>query len=351
MTNHTVENTFTISKILTKSENSIRAKNALNKILNQNPTFQHTVLAIVLYPALKWSLYGENIGDLIQNANLESDEFLYETQMMLRSVFGVGKKIELTKRTEYFEAARNVVDALNESVTKMKSAMVHGNQMAATLQLVMNVPFENVSDTPSRFEISKYLPKAVENIHLMCGKILKQNMEPILNPSNPNFDTEDDEYMYAYHNVRLLLREYSRLCFSCDNDDITAQILHAKTPEDVLAVTKKKQAMYSADAVAQFLLLVSGAIALVEYYPNEGTKYSKVLTTLVSNRHIKRTDGTEAILQEKELAILLGYSSALFSNIKNEAFTLLSLLLWGYDGKAITKLLGTSDTMEIQTDE
>ena len=154
------------------------------------------------------------------------------------------------------------------------------------------------------------------------------------------FFQDDDEYLYAYHNTKLLLREYSRLYWArTGDDDVIVRVLHAKTPKEILSITQNERAMYSVDAVLQFLLLVSGAIALVEYYPIKGKQYADVLKLLVSNRSIILTDGTMAYLREKELSHRMGIAQRDFTVLKQEAMTLLSLLLWGYDGQVLIQLL------------
>lgn len=129
-------------------------------------------------------------------------------------------------------------------------------------------------------------------------------MDSLLHPDSQMFFQDDDEYLYAYHNTKLLLREYSRLYWArTGDDDVIVRVLHAKTPKEILSITQNERAMYSVDAVLQFLLLVSGAIALVEYYPIKGKQYADVLKLLVSNRSIILTDGTMAYLREKNCLI------------------------------------------------
>lgn len=299
-----VESGLVLTKLFANGSNILRAKNSLNQILKDNPKMKYTILALVLYPALKWSLYGENITDIMQNAHFDSDAFLLETQRILRSVFGVGKTLDLECRNKYFETCKHVIDEIDTAVLRLVNGNnEHGKQMAATLQLVMNESFVELQE-PSKFEVKKYLPLAVESLHIQFGQSLRNDMDSLLHPDSQMFFQDDDEYLYAYHNTKLLLREYSRLYWArTGDDDVIVRVLHAKTPKEILSITQNERAMYSVDAVLQFLLLVSGAIALVEYYPIKGKQYADVLKLLVSNRSIILTDGTMAYLREKNCLI------------------------------------------------
>ena len=335
-----VESGLVLTKLFANGSNILRAKNSLNQILKDNPKMKYTILALVLYPALKWSLYGEDITDIMQNAHFDSDAFLLETQRILRSVFGVGKTLDLECRNKYFETCKHVIDEIDTAVLRLVNGNnEHGKQMAATLQLVMNESFDELQE-PSKFEVKKYLPLAVESLHIQFGQSLRNDMDSLLHPDSQMFFQDDDEYLYAYHNTKLLLREYSRLYWArTGDDDVIVRVLHAKTPKEILSITQNERAMYSVDAVLQFLLLVSGAIALVEYYPIKGKQYADVLKLLVSNRSIILTDGTMAYLREKELSHRMGIAQRDFTVLKQEAMTLLSLLLWGYDGQVLIQLL------------
>ena len=118
-----VESGLVLTKLFANGSNILRAKNSLNQILKDNPKMKYTILALVLYPALKWSLYGENITDIMQNAHFDSDAFLLETQRILRSVFGVGKTLDLECRNKYFETCKHVIDEIDTAVLRL----VNGN--------------------------------------------------------------------------------------------------------------------------------------------------------------------------------------------------------------------------------
>ena len=224
-----VESGLVLTKLFANGSNILRAKNSLNQILKDNPKMKYTILALVLYPALKWSLYGENITDIMQNAHFDSDAFLLETQRILRSVFGVGKTLDLECRNKYFETCKHVIDEIDTAVLRLVNGNnEHGKQMAATLQLVMNESFDELQE-PSKFEVKKYLPLAVESLHIQFGQSLRNDMDSLLHPDSQMFFQDDDEYLYAYHNTKLLLREYSRLYWArTGDDDVIVRVLHAK---------------------------------------------------------------------------------------------------------------------------
>lgn len=333
----------TLTRLFSISSNARHARGVLNRLLTQNQNARYTIIGLALYPVLKWSLYGENTQDLM-DFDLDSSDFLIDTRNMLRSVFGVGRDLDLRVREDYFSKCHIVVEIYEKFIYDALLYNYHGEQMAAALMTVMNIDGKDkgVDLQLSRYELNRYLPEAVELLNVRKGKEIQYILERILNPETQLFEIDDAEYRYAYHNVNLLLKEYSRLYYARqDTNDLIAKILHAKNPEEIRKITERDDVLYSADTVLQFILLVSGAISMVEYFPVNGPKYASVLRILVSDRRIERKsdDNGSPFLKEGELAIALNLTSSQFSVLKSESLTLLSIILWGYDGQGINKIL------------
>lgn len=341
-----------LSSLFTKKANSGTAKNQLNKILAESDKYRNTVLALVMYPALQWSLYGEKISDVINLAVNTGDvvEFA-ETKKMLHDAFGFDNRLFLANREKYYSLCHQIIKALDDALKTVSMYPESGLQLQNVLQLVMNLDPQK-GKSVSRFEIIKYLRPAVSAMHHLCGDKMDELIPKLIKSPVENMLNQSDENLYVYHNVKLLLREYARLYWgNPDAADYTSKILRSKSPSEILKYSEHGSGLYSTDVVLKFLLLIAGAIALVEYYPVHGPKYSMILRSLVSNRTIITPDGKSAYVREQELARLHNMPPQKFSSMKQEAYSLLGLLLWGYDGKILLNILTTEKSKVIYLDD
>lgn len=341
-----------LSSLFTKKVNAGTAKNQLNKILQESTEYRNTILGLVMYPALKWSLYGEKISDVINLAvnTGEAAEFA-ETKKMLHDAFGFDNKLFLVNREKYYSLCHQILDCLDDALQTVSTYPSYGLQYRGVLQLVMNLDSEGIKSV-SRFEIGKYLKPAVLMMHRLCGKNMDEVIPKLIKSPVENMLNQSDENLYVYHNIKLLLREYTRLYWSNpDAADYTSRILRSKSPGEILRYSESSSGLYSTDMVLKFLLLIAGAIALVGYYPVHGPQYSMILRSLVSNRTIITSDGRSAYIREQELARLHNMPPQKFSTMKQEAYALLGLLLWGYDGKILLNILTTEKAKVIFLDD
>lgn len=330
-----------LSGLFTKRQNAGTARSVLNKLLAEDSSYNNIVLSIAMYPVLQWSLYGEDISEVIDIALETEDTAMFsETRELLRDMFGFDRQIVIRSRETYYDLCHSIIGCLDAAVNKVKMYPKTGPQMARTLLLVMDAQPAGTDGDTSRFEVAKYLTDAVKAMRQICGLTIDSLMSNLLNLPREMMQADDDEAMYLHHNMKILLREYSRLCWGkTEAQDCVGRILHSKTPQEVMGISAQASTVYSADVVLKFLLLVSGAIALVEYYPANGEKYAAILKSLVSNRTVVAPDGSSAYLHEQEIAKLCGMTPQNFSTAKHRAFILLGLLLWGYDGKILSEIV------------
>jgi hypothetical protein len=341
-----------LSSLFTKKPNSGTAKNQLNKLLESSPKYTNTILGMVLYPALKWSLYGESISDVI-NLAIESGDVskFADTQKMLHDAFGYDNKLFLSNREKYYTLCHQILDSLDAAVDRLATYPEYGTQYQNVIRLILDIE-PDVAESVSRFEVNKYLCDAVKVMHRLCGQDMKSLIPALIRSPIENAMGQDDENMYVYHNVKLLLREYTRLFWNnSDVADIPSTVLRAKTPAEVLRYSERGSVLYSTNIVLKFLLLIAGSIALIEYYPVNGHRYSTILKSLVSNRTVATADGKGTYVREQELAKLHNMSPARFSTMKQEAYALLGLLLWGYDGKVLMNILENNSAKVLFVDD
>ena len=342
---HILPSDVQLTSLFTKKSNSGTAKNQLNKILAESPQYTNVILGMVMYPALSWSLYGEKISDVIDLGISSGDaaEFA-ETKQMLHDAFGFDNKLFLANREKYYHLCHKIIDTYDTALQNVASYPESGVQLQNVLRLIMDMEPEKGKGV-SRFEIIKYLKMAVSAIYQLCGKDMDELIPTLIQFPITSMLNQDDENLYVYHNVKVLLREYTRLYWGNPNAaDCTSHILRCKSPEEILKLSERESGLYSADIVLKFLLLIAGAIALVSYYPVNGGRYNMILRSLVSNRTITTPDGRSAYVREQELARIHNMQPQKFSAMKQEAFALLGLLLWGYDGRILMSILTNDKT-------
>ena len=312
-------------------------RTVLNNLLEKEPQLTNTILAIVFFPVFKWSLYGETNLDLMQFADdAEWASDISGIKDTFREIFGFGDKLVLKKRETSFELAREIVETIEKSVLHIAANPENGVRVMKIFYILLNHP--NAPEV-SAYEVKKYLPLAIQVLYEDCGKTLNVLMSAIMNDCE--YEQEDDaERAFAYHNMRLLLKEYSRLMWAQDDkkDQIT-QVLRCKTVDEVYETTQKINVIYSADVVLRFLLLITGGIALLGYWPKRGTEYVKIIKMLVMNRNVPLQNGKVVHIKEEDVAQGLGMCPSLFSMRKKEAYTFLGILLWGYDSNAFVDLM------------
>lgn len=341
-----------LASLITKKANAGTAKNQLNKILAECPQYKNVILGLVMYPALQWSLYGEKISDVINLAVNTGDAADFaETKQMLHDAFGFDNQLFLANREKYYAICHKIINSFDDALKTISLYPESGGQLQNVLQLVMNLDPQK-GKSVSRFEILKYLKTAVKATHRLCGEEMDELIPQLIYSPVENMLNQSDENLYVYHNIKLLLREYTRLYWgNPDASDYTGKILRSKSPEEILKYTESGSGLYSTDVVLKFLLLITGAIALVAYYPIHGPQYSMILRSLVSNRTIITPDGQSAYVREQELARLHNMQPQKFSTMKQEAYALLGLLLWGYDGKILLNILTTEKSKVFYLDD
>lgn len=309
----------------------------LNQLLREKPEYRNTVLALVLYPAFKWSLYGKAVIDLMKIADsVDWANDLNQAKRVFQDVFGFGNALVLKQRENQFKSSETLVTIIEAGVEKIENDKFTGKKCASVLRSILNIP----SETPaSCYIINTYTFLAIERMHQMYGPQFSDLIQALL--TEEKFETQEDgEYMFVYHNMPLLLKEYSRLMWSgCDPSDKISKILRCQTAEEVLEVTEQISTIYSANKVLRFLMLITGSMALVQYWPIDGPKYAKILKMLTANRNISQC-GTHVIrVNEGDIARGLNLDPATFSKFKKQAFAILGLLLWGSDKEIFKNLV------------
>lgn len=307
-----------------------------NEVLAQKPEQQAVVLSFVLYPMLKWSLLGINIRDVITHAWGDEAEKFRKTQSLLASFEDCSLK--LPRRDAYFAACQRLVSLTEQTWTELRNMPVHGEQMHKVLGALLTDPENEFS--VSRYEIVTYFAMAIETIWLRYGDNFEELFDALIATSSIERDENvaeeeigiTDEKNYLFHNADALVKNYLRWNWlsqeqqTAYKNNIVNQLLHCKSPGEVLSITEKNSAICSANYVLQFLQLINGAVALVQYYPAEGKRKHKILRTLMTR---------QKNLSEADLAATLHMPAPAFSRLKKEAFCLLGVILWGLDAKAL----------------
>lgn len=333
----TLPETIQLTALLSQQPGLQVLRRQLNQILHEKPEYRDTILALVLYPAFKWSLYGKPVINLMEIADrVDWATDLTQAQKIFQDVFGFGNALILKQRENQFKNSETLVTIIEAGVKDVEKDKSTGKKCASILRSILNIPSESPA---SCYIINTYTCLAVERMFQLYGTQFSTLIQTLLTPEY--LETEEDgEYMFVYHNMSLLLKEYSRLMWSCcDPSDKISKILRCQTAEEVLDITEQISTIYSANKVLRFLMLITGSMALVQYWPINGPKYAKILKMLTANRNIAQCGSYTIRINEGDIARGLNLDPATFSKLKKQAFAILGLLLWGSDNETFKTLV------------
>lgn len=310
---------------------SLRTKTAkiLTDLAEEDPARCVITDAIVMYPYVKWTLIGEPLTWWWSG---EDSEGVFALKRMLSDSFEIETALHLRHREKYYALASPFVTQMMDLLSWIESYPRNGPAMNQCLMTVMGE-----ADEPCSLHIlDKYLPEVVQ----ILTDYKTAETEEVLIPLIQFIEEEHpEEQTNLYHNVAELLKKYEELKYvQMDQNSILSKVLDCKTPADVVRVTTNLDEVIGATHITEFLLTISGAIAMLQSYPVKGSTYYRIIWNLTCNRARIDSDGFLRRASEEEVGMGLDLKKANFSIYKREAFEALGLLLWGADRTVLTKL-------------
>lgn len=296
-------------------------------VLDMWPNLTNTVIALAIYPALKWNLKGKEIDAVTariskSNQNIKA---LEQTQSLLVKTSGVQPKLLLSRREEYFKNCEELVSLLEKNVDIIRTFPDHGEIYYRSLCAVMGYPDHKYqkSDLPK-----ERFPDAVNLLSDLCGT----RIDKLLNAILDGYVVDDEEQTLLYHNTTMLLKEYNRiLWYAKYSDDKAMRLLACKDEAEMLALTESDSKYDQAFLLVEYMKLITGAVEIVKEFPLEGEEYYNILTAILDTKPQKVSD--------QVLGTQIGMSTFSFSKKKRRALSLLGCVLWGCDGDTFIRLL------------
>lgn len=319
---------FYLSRTFLNCEPSYLFAKRMNELIDKNPDMQDIIVAFSIMPALKWLLKSKSINLVVENVTTGNHEIdqLKNIQYIITEASGVETKLFLENRQRYFAACEELVRVLEQTIEFIGMYPVHGE----IYQSILNVfAGETDNDVPSNYIIKKYIDDMFEIVYEEAGEKIEAALEEVL---SVHYTAEDPELAHLFHNVKVLLEEYSRICWKAQySDDKAIRLLQCRTAEEMLAITESDEKYRQAYTVVEFIKFINGAIEQLQTFPLNGDDYYRIIKSIVEIKTRKVSDA--------EIAKSLDMSTYSYSVKRRRAFLVLGSILWGCDGDAFIKLL------------
>lgn len=308
----------------------------INRAAAKGEADRYVATALIVYPALKWILKAKNLDDMEEHIQTLQQNNVDKNGKNLRNpiqdalslrLSNEKMNLRLSSRKAFFARCEQLVDAIDRAADM---GVFHGtrkNQAGRlTLAAAMLRGTELESDPISTRLIRTYTEDIVEDVKNAGA----EEIVPLMQALSPGDGTlSDAEELYLYHNVSMLLREYSRIASPSQYD--SNEVIRLLANEYAISGSSEAKKA-QAQILIQYTYLIREAIRLMEEYPGDPDLY-RVLV-LVTNEKFGTKGTDEAMLAQR-----LGMNGSTFSCKKYKAFTALSALLWGCDVESLLSLL------------
>ena len=301
----------------------------VNELLDTSPEIDvsDTALALLIYPAVKWSLKGKNIDFLLSQVQEEKElQSLQHAQELIRSTIGYSPALLLENRKKYFEMAQTLISMVDEIIEAVSSYPEGGQIYRKILQA-----FTNNRSEVNKYFINTYLDKTLIFTRRIWGSQITEVIDGLMSGYIP----PDEEKEKLYHNISRLLVEYNRILWQCKNSpDKAMRLLACTDDEQMMRITQSDDIYSQGYLIVEFTKLIRASIEIVREFPKRGEIYYQIITSLVEQTRVP----------DRDIARKLGISSYAFSVKKREALAALGTILWGCDGDLFFELLTKKQT-------
>lgn len=300
-----------------------------NDVIENIPETQDTIIALLLYPALKWILNAKEVDCIMGNICYEDEaiEQLKKVQGIIKNTTGISANLLLKKRDAYFGACETLVNLIDKIIDDISTYPYNGLVYSEILTSTIS---SSPVTVPSKHYVNKYFEDMVYLVSTRYGDQITKVLDEILSGKMQS----DDELNYVYHNIDLLMREYTKIVWMARvSNDKALRLLACKTEAEMLEITKKDDTYRQAYVIVEYIKFIRSAVELVKSFPNGDNDYYTILKSLVDVKPGKNNNSVIA----KEL----GMSYYSFSSKKRRALGILSAVLWGCDGDIFVRFLTT----------
>lgn len=297
------------------------AVNLVNRMFEAEKEMESTLITLSLMPVLVWMQGAEDL-DVISNTVYERDEnidILSKSKNLIADILGDEPLLIMEKRKDYFNKLRSLVvyvtDKIDSVIGSYPGDGCHYADMLGYFYLGRPAKYSITAYT-----IKMYLPGAIRLLHKVGGEEIKVGLEGILQSNS--LIGGDEELQFIYHNISLLLEEYTKIKWAASNcDDKAVRLLACNSEEEMLKITQSDSRYWQAYTICQFITLIHNAIIRLKSFPYPGLY--KVVYTMIDGKRKGQTD--------IEIAYLLDMPLSKYRQLIRIALAVLSAELFGVD--------------------
>lgn len=305
------------------------AVNIVNRLFESEKEMEPTLLSLSLFPAVIWMLGAEDLDLLTSKIYVEERseevESLEKSKKMITDILGCEPKIMMENRKRYFSVLHEFADYLLDKINAVSVHPSNGRYYGALLKYFYMGQNPDVSVTP--YTINLYLPDAIRQLHNIAGKRLKEYMNVLLKGDEP---TGSEELQFLYHNISLLIDEYTKIRWSAKNcDDRAVRLLACHSEDEMLEITESDSRYWQAYIIVQYITLIHNAIERLRTFPQHDV-YDVVVKTIQCK---------QSQYSDSEIAILLNIPLSRYRQSIRIGMAALSAELFGLNCNVFLDML------------
>ena len=296
------------------------AVNIVNRMFESEKELESTLLALSLMPVMVWMQGAEDLDKITERlyASSQEIELLVHSKALISDILDGEPAFVMERRKEYFKKLHTLVDLIIQKIdTVLKVFPENGARYADMLgYFYIGRPAKY---TITAYTINLYLPDAIRLLDKIAGEEIRDILEDILKENQTN---GNEELQYIYHNISLLLSEYSKIVWTAKNcDDKAVRLLGCKTEEEMLALTESDAKYYQAYIIVQYIVLIHNAIVRLKSFPQPNLY--PVINAMISGKRENMTDS--------DIALGLNIPLCRYRQLSRMALAVLSAELFGLD--------------------
>lgn len=312
--------------------NSYVLTKCVNRVVKERPELKEAAVLMILYPALKWMMQAQDLDVMMQNCeNVHDDEMCdVEAISRLRRIQSwlapniEEESLHFRKRKEYFESCQMLLDAIEESRLELLYEVDYCSSMREVFDCFLNPA---VLPKNGRIKIMKYCERCIESVYNTAGSVIKEYYKILMTSS----DVDGVEEASLYHNVPLLLTEYTRILYRASRSkDPAMKLLGSSSYEDLSKIKVSDKNRSDAYLIVEYVKLIRGAVEIMKQFPL-GQRYYDVILAMIEGKKYNWTD--------EQIAGHLGVTAGTFSTRKGHAIGVFGCLLFGCDANGLLNCL------------
>lgn len=325
------------NKSLSSSSLARSAMKMLNYEIQEDPKIRSTAIALSTYMPMKWALQHPIASDLFAASGVHDISEMIDVHRILQRVLGNELNKELIDTSYHIRQCENIkkitelVEQGAEDLARLPSFM-GGYYMHRCIEVIHLNPEAGKEDDIGRYVLKNYYIKACREIRDCFGYKFDYYYSRSLYPKQ----SISKECKELYHNTDVLMTCYFKILSKFQREEyIYRQVLKCKTFEEIMAYDRFYSDYEGAETLLQYMILIRNAIEQVKYYPKSGELYYNILMADIDNK----VRDTPLTVNLKKLHL----SKGSYYTKKNEAYDVLSLVLWGYSTRSMIGILEKSD--------